>query len=435
MSRTLHILITLVVVTASLMAVYHLLSLQFSTGEAYPVYSSLRSDPLGTMALYESLEGLGGISVARNTKDLERVALPENATLLLVGAALGPDRVSLLEHLEGFIVGGGRLVILFRPVENPDIDGLGKGADTDDEDEESELEETENVEEPEADDDSDDTEEIDDSAEDESGSEDMLSVLSPTEDISDRWGFGYGEEGLKRDEKGASLEEAQLMDSESMELPRLLSWQSDLYFEDHEEDWSTVYAVDERAVVIEREWGAGSIVLATDNFYLTNEAMMNSRETDYLLFLLGDPGSVVFDETHLGIAERMGLMQLMIHYRLVPLLVVIFVLTGLFVWKNASSVVPVQDSWRDDDRRVSALGTVEGLARLARRSVSKSDVVSTCWSLFLQAPGQLARLDSEGVKQIERRLAASSRSGIAQEKPMDVYNAVSSIVNERKRHQ
>ena len=34
--------------------------LRFESGDVYPVYSSLRSDPLGTRAFYDSLEDLEG---------------------------------------------------------------------------------------------------------------------------------------------------------------------------------------------------------------------------------------------------------------------------------------------------------------------------------------------------------------------------------------
>ena len=41
-----------------LAAVSYLMVLRFESGDVYPVYSSLRSDPLGTRAFYDSLEDL-----------------------------------------------------------------------------------------------------------------------------------------------------------------------------------------------------------------------------------------------------------------------------------------------------------------------------------------------------------------------------------------
>ena len=47
-----------------LAALYHLLSLQYETGEAYPPYSSFRTDPIGTSALFEALGALDGVEAA-----------------------------------------------------------------------------------------------------------------------------------------------------------------------------------------------------------------------------------------------------------------------------------------------------------------------------------------------------------------------------------
>src|SRR2546423_3105348 len=43
-----------------------LFEFRFEAGDVYPEYSSLRADPLGTMAFFESLEKLPGISVRRD---------------------------------------------------------------------------------------------------------------------------------------------------------------------------------------------------------------------------------------------------------------------------------------------------------------------------------------------------------------------------------
>jgi hypothetical protein len=43
---------------AFLSGVGHLFVLRFQTGDVYPAYSSLRSDPLGARVFYESLENL-----------------------------------------------------------------------------------------------------------------------------------------------------------------------------------------------------------------------------------------------------------------------------------------------------------------------------------------------------------------------------------------
>ena len=44
--------------------------LRFETGDGLPPYSSLRTDPLGTKALYESLDRIESVAVSRNYRPL-----------------------------------------------------------------------------------------------------------------------------------------------------------------------------------------------------------------------------------------------------------------------------------------------------------------------------------------------------------------------------
>ncbi|HLH37513.1 MAG TPA: DUF4350 domain-containing protein [Bryobacteraceae bacterium] len=87
------------------------------TGDVYPPYSSLRSDPLGAKALYESFAALPGIEVARLYK--ERTELAANETMLVLGvdpASFSSVRAEDLERYERMVAPGGRLVIAFVPV-------------------------------------------------------------------------------------------------------------------------------------------------------------------------------------------------------------------------------------------------------------------------------------------------------------------------------
>ena len=94
---------------------WRLFSLRFASGETYPPYSSLRSDPLGCKALFDSLDRL--VTAARNY----RARLPEGGgagtTLFLLGLPSPGERyetADLLE-LEQFAASGGRVVISFLP--------------------------------------------------------------------------------------------------------------------------------------------------------------------------------------------------------------------------------------------------------------------------------------------------------------------------------
>jgi hypothetical protein len=61
-----------------------LLALPFSTGDFYPEYSSLRTDPLGTKLLYDGLSRLPGLVVMRGYQPLDFFQ-EQSTTLLLLG--------------------------------------------------------------------------------------------------------------------------------------------------------------------------------------------------------------------------------------------------------------------------------------------------------------------------------------------------------------
>jgi hypothetical protein len=86
------------------------------TGEVYPPYSSLRSDPLGARALYESLEGLPGIAVERLYKRRAPLENAARAMFVLGVYPIGWTDDKTLEEYEKLTHDGGRLVIAFLPV-------------------------------------------------------------------------------------------------------------------------------------------------------------------------------------------------------------------------------------------------------------------------------------------------------------------------------
>jgi len=97
-----------------------LYKLRFESGDIYPPYSSLRADPLGTKALYESLARIDGMSVSRHYRDV--VSLPRGAAaIFFLGAnprtfqQLGESE---LKHYEDLASSGAHIVVAMRPV-NP----------------------------------------------------------------------------------------------------------------------------------------------------------------------------------------------------------------------------------------------------------------------------------------------------------------------------
>ena len=80
--------------------------LRFESGIDYPEYSSLRSDPRGAMALFESLSSMPGLEVSRNLKPAETLK-DSQATIFFLGVKSGRG----VEAASKLASGGARVVI------------------------------------------------------------------------------------------------------------------------------------------------------------------------------------------------------------------------------------------------------------------------------------------------------------------------------------
>ena len=103
---------------AFVFGVFEFIAAPLETGQVYPPYSSLRSDPLGAKALYESLDDVGEVKVSRLFKARETLLGTHDAILVLgVDPAAWADiKPDTLEQYEKLANSGVRLVIAFLPV-------------------------------------------------------------------------------------------------------------------------------------------------------------------------------------------------------------------------------------------------------------------------------------------------------------------------------
>jgi len=406
MPKWARISVAIAVAAAGLGALYHLLLLQYATGEVYPPYSSYRADPLGTRALYESLERIEGVAPRRNLTELRTAVLEPDGTLVLHAAPYGKDPVAILEKLEAYVARGNHLVILFEPHPFQAPIRVGPEEDPDDA--------------PEAE--SEENEVSEDDA-------DMLTVLNPVADIAERWGFGYGFKALPVDDEDIGQIEVRRAPGAPPHLPAALPWHSGMYFQRVSFDWNILYARNGTPVLIERRWEDGRVVVATDTYLISNEALLYDREPELLAWLFGARPTVIFDETHLGVQKRPGIMTLLIRYRLVPVLAVAVLLALLFIWRNAVSLVPRYE--RDRPAYESADTTVAGMANLTRRAVPPRALLATCWGVY-QAPGAHRRPPHATAAASAAAIAGRDTTRRPRARDLvNAYNRIAQLVNER----
>jgi hypothetical protein len=165
--------------------------------------------------------------------------------------------------------------------------------------------------------------------------------------------------------------------------------------------WRVIYALDDRPVVIERRLGAGHIVLCSDSYFASNEALRRERHPDLLAWVIGARRRVAFDETHLGVMERPGVATLAWKYRLHGLIAGILLLAALFVWKNSVSFVPPYDEAGESS---GELVTGKDSARICN-CCAGAFPNATFWA-FVLMNGKICARSKDLTEEIERIEAA-----------------------------
>lgn len=105
---------TLALAAVFVTVVLRLFGIEFSTGQTYPEYSTLRADLRGAKLLYNSLAGISGLNVTRNFLPLNTLT-SEAATLVLLACDPGDS----LDVIDKLATGGERIVIALPDDFNP----------------------------------------------------------------------------------------------------------------------------------------------------------------------------------------------------------------------------------------------------------------------------------------------------------------------------
>jgi hypothetical protein len=247
--------------------------------------------------------------------------------------------------------------------------------------------------------------------------------------LEDEWGLHRSFEELPQD-AGAYLP-IKAVNRSKAALPRALDWHSGMIFTNCDPAWRIVYARGTNAVVVERKFGKGSVVVASDSYFVSNEAMTKDRHADLLAWLVGASTRVVFDEAHLGIFDSSGVAVLMRQYRLHGLAAGLLLLAGLFIWKNSTSLVPpLPEEQREEF--VAGKDSASGFVNLLRRNIPRRDLFGVLfaeWKKSAAPAGKISaarRQQAEAVFQQENSQPATARNPIA------CYQRISETLGHRR---
>jgi hypothetical protein len=389
----------------------YLFELRFEAGDVYPPYSSLRADPLGAMALYESLEKIPGLSVRRDFSDSNR--LPEERQTVYLHLAGDPyewDFVppDMYRDIQGFLARGGRLAITFFPEAEGKIFNFNDETNRSGSDKAWERRMTPPKREPKKEDNSDEEE----------------SYIS----LGKEWDFDT--DILKLEQDGDHYLPVTVFKKTDLPLPDTIQWHSGIIFKNPGQAWQVVYARGTNAVVIERKFGAGSVVMASDSYFVSNEAMAKDRHADLVAWFIGRNKNVVFDEAHFGIVETSGVAALMRKYRLEGLAGGLILLAVLFIWKNSTSLVP---PLTDGKHEAFVIGkdSASGFVNLLRRSITRRNILATCFAEWKKSVAPRGKNLTSRYQQAEAIFIAETSSANTSSNPIETYKKISETLGTR----
>jgi hypothetical protein len=389
---------------AFLFGVGHLFVLRFQTGDVYPPYSSLRSDPLGTRVLYESLENLGDITLGRNYHFLHSLKPETDTTFFYLGTSADdyhPVPRELIETFDRLAESGGRLVVSFLPLNKKDE----KKTDPKKEPEPQKAEIVEGRE--------------------KSKKNSLISIKK-------HWGVGF-EFNQNLPEKDGSYLALDAV-SNRQDLPPVISWHSNLYFDLLDQSWQVLYASEGHPVMIERPFGKGSLVLCADSFFISNEALRSERQPQLLVWLLGHNSKIIFDEAHFGIHKQPSVAALLRHYQFHRVLWVLSVMALLFVWKNAVYFVPPR---KDENSAgadvVSDKDYTRGLIAMLRRNIPSREILEICGQEWERTFKKDKRIQPEAFERVKEILRMQSPTSKNRMNAVNGYRKISRTIQRTKK--
>ena len=177
--------------------------------------------------------------------------------------------------------------------------------------------------------------------------------------------------------------------------------------------WTTLATALDKPVIMERKLGSGSVVITSDRYFISNEALWEDKHPAFLAWLIGPASEVVFEETHLGnsIGDGEGIMTLARQYRMHGLFVGGLLFFALFIWRSVTSLVPHDPDadlghWRQD--AVAGQSAASGLEGMLRRGIRLEGTLSRALSVWRSTPAASGRVPKERAALAEAEVSSAT---------------------------
>lgn len=340
---------------------------RYQVGDVYPPLSSLRGDPLGTKVLYDALQHQQAHTVSRNHHPLQRLRQPQSdpppsgTTLLYLGVGI-QNPATDWPALTTLARSGQRVIIAFTPATSPPREKRAPKR----------------------------------KAKAKNDTKTDAQKKKPEEEIPTptavSWGDALNSLGITL-HFAPEWKEKKSLQAQADQTPPLLPieptlpWHSILWFSSEPATHSqTLYHYESHSVMIEFPLGKGTLVLMSDPYLFSNEAL--SKESAPLLLtrlLIGPESShgggmrqLIFDESHHHIVERTGIVGLFRRYQLEGIFLVLGLIALLYIWKESMPLLPRQRPLADREETIVARHGRAGFVNFLQRHIAPARLIALC---------------------------------------------------------
>ena len=177
--------------------------------------------------------------------------------------------------------------------------------------------------------------------------------------------------------------------------------------------------------MLESRIGQGALVLSSLSYFVSNEAMRRERHPALLTWLIGSNKKVVFDEYHHGLATRTNTAMLIRRYGLQSVLVGLFILALLYIWRHSTSLVPPTTDPTSKLGIAKGKDTASGLTNILRRHIPLNTLLQHSFEAWNQTTLKHDQKTEQKRTQIVTLLKQSPQKD---KNPVTTYKEICAII-------
>jgi hypothetical protein len=157
--------------------------------------------------------------------------------------------------------------------------------------------------------------------------------------------------------------------------------------------WDVHLSHEQKVLMASHHLYKGRLILSLDDLWLSNQSLAIAKPTKLLQSLFAETRHIVIDESHLGLVRHLGIIDLMVRYRLQGVFISLILIIILVIW---SGYVHQPHHNTPSDEGPSQLNIEDGFCTMMRRHHSHKSLLAHCIKLWKkeQASNSLT-LDTE----------------------------------------